>query len=127
MTRAQPHQFLLMRHPDRWDLPKGHAEAGETPRQTALRECSEETGFSPEDVEIDPDFEFQLEYFVRYRKESQPKLKRVYYYLGWVAAPQTIACTEHDSAEWFLWQPPHQIQTNTIDPLLAAVADHLKA
>lgn len=29
---------------DRWTIPKGHIEAGETPRQTAEREINEETG-----------------------------------------------------------------------------------
>lgn len=29
--------FLLMKHKDRYDLPKGHMEAGETEQQTALR------------------------------------------------------------------------------------------
>jgi ADP-ribose pyrophosphatase YjhB (NUDIX family) len=29
--------FLLMKHKDRYDLPKGHMEAGETEHQTALR------------------------------------------------------------------------------------------
>ena len=29
--------FLLMKHEDRYDLPKGHMEAGETEHQTALR------------------------------------------------------------------------------------------
>ncbi|MEM1067404.1 MAG: DNA mismatch repair protein MutT, partial [Planctomycetota bacterium] len=33
--------------------------------------------------------------------------------------------TEHASASWFEWSPPHQIQSQTIDPLLAAVAQHL--
>ena len=28
----------------RWDIPKGHGEAGETPHETALRETAEETG-----------------------------------------------------------------------------------
>ena len=32
-----------------WGLPKGHAEAGETPREVALRETREETGY---DVEL---------------------------------------------------------------------------
>lgn len=29
--------FLLMKFEDRYDLPKGHMEAGETEHQTALR------------------------------------------------------------------------------------------
>jgi 8-oxo-dGTP pyrophosphatase MutT (NUDIX family) len=29
--------FLLMKHRDRYDLPKGHMEVGETEHQTALR------------------------------------------------------------------------------------------
>ncbi|MFN9976001.1 MAG: NUDIX domain-containing protein, partial [Phycisphaerae bacterium] len=30
--------FLLMRHPKRWDLPKGHVDPGETEMECALRE-----------------------------------------------------------------------------------------
>ncbi|UYM28778.1 nudix hydrolase [Serratia phage vB_SspM_LC53] len=30
----------------RWDIPKGHVEEGETPLQAAVRECTEETGFT---------------------------------------------------------------------------------
>ncbi len=33
-----------------WTWPKGHAEAGETPEETALREISEETGLTRLDV-----------------------------------------------------------------------------
>ncbi len=29
--------FLLMKHRDRYDLPKGHMELGETEQQTGLR------------------------------------------------------------------------------------------
>jgi len=29
--------FLIMEHSDRYDLPKGHMELGETEQQTALR------------------------------------------------------------------------------------------
>lgn len=31
-----------------WTFPKGRPERGETPLQTALRECKEETGMTPE-------------------------------------------------------------------------------
>ena len=39
--------MLVIRDPYRkWGLPKGHAEEGETPGETALREVSEETGLT---------------------------------------------------------------------------------
>jgi len=37
-------QFLLMKHPDRWDLPKGHLDPNESIPQAAIRELYEETG-----------------------------------------------------------------------------------
>ena len=45
LTRQLPTQFLLLRHADRWDLPKGHVGARrEELMETALRETEEETG-----------------------------------------------------------------------------------
>lgn len=38
-------EVLLLRHRSgHWDFPKGHVEAGESERQTALRELREESG-----------------------------------------------------------------------------------
>lgn len=38
-------EFLLIQDAkDRWTIPKGHIEEGETPKQTAEREITEETG-----------------------------------------------------------------------------------
>lgn len=39
-------RMLLIRRFDRWDLPKGKVEAGETLAQAALRETEEETGIT---------------------------------------------------------------------------------
>ena len=36
--------MITRRQGDRWIVPKGHVEPGETPRQSALREATEEAG-----------------------------------------------------------------------------------
>ncbi|QEG42927.1 bis(5'-nucleosyl)-tetraphosphatase [Roseimaritima ulvae] len=122
LTRSQPRQFLLMKHPDRWDLPKGHAEPGESAVQTAVREMQEETGIDPASVSLDPQFRHRSVYSVTYRKHPDQEFeKRLTIFLGWVDQPQAIACSEHAACEWMPWDPPHHIQAQAIDPLLAAV------
>jgi putative (di)nucleoside polyphosphate hydrolase len=37
---------------DAWQMPQGGIDAGETPREAALRELAEETGIAPEQAEI---------------------------------------------------------------------------
>jgi 8-oxo-dGTP pyrophosphatase MutT (NUDIX family) len=119
-------EFLLMKHPNRWDLPKGHCEAGESFEETALRETEEETGISRHAIELDHRFQFALTYPVTYKKTGDQVFeKQVHYFLGYLQAKPPLALTEHESAEWFRWNPPHQIQAQTIDPLLAAVAAYL--
>jgi len=34
--------------------------------------------------------------------------------------------TEHQGFQWRKWRPPHHIQAETIDPLLAHLAEHLE-
>ena len=135
MTRQTPSSFLLMRHrptkkyPDgRWDLPKGHAEHDETFLETALRETEEETGIASGDITVDPDFRFELSYPVTYKKSGdQIFTKRVRYFLGYIDATRPLTLTEHESAQWVTWQPPHRLQPETVDPLLGAVEQFLTA
>jgi putative (di)nucleoside polyphosphate hydrolase len=52
---CNPQDELLLCHATgtlRWDIPKGHGEAGESTQQTALRETAEETGlvFQPDEL-----------------------------------------------------------------------------
>jgi len=126
LTRPPAAQFLLMRHADRWDLPKGHCEPGESFLETALRETAEETGIDPDTIDVDSEFRFELNYPVRYRRHGDRVFdKRVVLFLGWVADTFRPKLTEHPDYRWFDWNPPHRIQTQTIDPLLRAVAAHL--
>lgn len=115
-------QFLLMKHSTRWDLPKGHLDPGETKRQAALRELSEETGLQPSDVWLDPNFVFENRYWVSYKRNGGKKqFKELTIYLGLLERDQPIVLTEHEGFEWFDWSPPHQIQAESIDPLLKRV------
>jgi 8-oxo-dGTP pyrophosphatase MutT (NUDIX family) len=118
--------FLLMRHARRLDLPKGHLEEGESEVECALRELQEETGIAPDDVELDPNFRFTIEYDVRYREfNNELAHKTVVFFLGRLKREVPIVLSEHKGYLWHSWQPPHEIQRETIDPLLAAVEEHV--
>lgn len=118
--------FLLMRHADRWDLPKGHVDEGETDTVCALRELEEETGIRPDDIALDPQFHYSTEYFVQYKRTGgKRQLKTLVIYLGRLLRDVDIQLTEHLGYEWFPWSPPHHIQEMSIDPLLRAVERYL--
>jgi 8-oxo-dGTP pyrophosphatase MutT (NUDIX family) len=126
IIRGNPiREFLLMRHDDRWDLPKGHVDEGETEMQCALRELEEETGITVDDIQIVPDFRFTLQYPVNDKRRGGLANKTLVVFLARLKRDLKIAATEHIGYEWFQWQPPHTIQTRTIDPVLAALVAFL--
>ncbi len=119
---ATPKSFLLMKHRDRYDLPKGHVESGESDLECAFREMTEETGIPASAVCIEPDFQYRSIYYpqsARYHNKIVEKTLIIF--LGWVDSQTAIITTEHLGYEWFDWQPPHYIQAQTIDPLLTEV------
>lgn len=123
LFREDPHlSFLLMKHPTRWDLPKGHVDPGETDLECALRETYEETGIAPDKFELLSDFRFETEYLVRRKRDGfRPIPKSLRVYLGRLKSPQEVVLSEHEDYRWWNWSPPHRIQPLSIDPLLEAV------
>lgn len=116
-----------MKHPKRWDLPKGHVDPGESDLECALRETHEETGIQTDNIDLLEGFQFELEYLVELRRDNfKPRLKSLCVYLGRLKEPQPIVVSEHDDYRWWPWSPPHQIQSMTIDPLLESVARYAK-
>ena len=113
--------FLLMRHPTRYDVPKGHVEPGESETECALRELQEETGISPADICVDAKFRFETSYLIPATAKSPPIQKSVVIFLGRLLRDVEIQTSEHSGFLWVDWQPPHQIQPETIDALLAAL------
>lgn len=72
--------FLLIQHrAGHWAFPKGHAEPGETPVETARREFSEETGIVRVDVREDRVF---TEHYDTVKRGKEVD-KTVTYFLGW--------------------------------------------
>jgi 8-oxo-dGTP pyrophosphatase MutT (NUDIX family) len=121
-------EFLLMKHPTRWDLPKGHLDPGESEVGCALRELREETGIDAQNIELDATYRYVTQYQVHDRRHPGEKvLKTLVIFLGWLRADVPIQVSEHGGYRWFRWQPPHQIQLVAIDPLLRDVARHLSA
>lgn len=119
-------QFLLMKHAERWDLPKGHLDPGETKQQAALRELKEETGLDPNQLWTDPAFAYSHRYWVARRSSpGTQSLKELTIYLGFLQYDGDIQCTEHLGYQWWNWNPPHAIQSQTIDPLLQSIAAYL--
>lgn len=127
IVRGDPiREFLLMRHADRWDLPKGHVDPGETELQCALRELREETGIAASDIQFIEGFRFTSVYPVRARGSGTACDKTLVLFLARLVRDAPIAVTEHQGYEWFAWNPPHAIQARTIDPLLVEVDEFLK-
>jgi len=106
-----------MKHPKRWDLPKGHVDDGETNRECALRELHEETGIAEKNLRIEEGFKYKDKYIVENKRGK--KKKTLIIYLAELIDDVKIVPTEHEGYEWVDWNPPHSIQEKTIDPLLA--------
>ena len=114
--------FLLMKHTDRWDLPKGHIKKGESELACALREFNEETGLGVEQLTLVPDFRFEIQHYIEAKRfNGKRTLKTYVIFLGCVHGNLDITPTEHPDYQWVTWQPPHQISEWLIDPLLSEV------
>jgi bis(5'-nucleosidyl)-tetraphosphatase len=127
--RREPElSFLLMKHPHRYDLPKGHVEAGESEIECALRELSEETGIPRDVVQLEEGFRYVDKYYPKYRRFGNERVeKTLVIFLGWLLVPRPIVVSEHASHVWLPWNPPHRLQRETVDSLLQQAGEFFQA
>ncbi|MDF1565691.1 MAG: NUDIX domain-containing protein [Deltaproteobacteria bacterium] len=111
LVDGEPRYLLLhsglVRNPKAtWEFPKGSMEEGESPIQTARRECREETGLC--EVRVVEGF-FALDTY-SFRREGRRIQKQVSYFLGIVDDPSGLKAEpdgrEHvldAEGEWARW------------------------
>lgn len=93
------HQLLLIYRHDKWDLPKGHVETGETFEECALREVCEETGLK----------DLRLEHFIGTTEHeyydsylSSDAVKEVHWY-AMRSAGKNMFPQIQEGIEWLRW------------------------
>ena len=94
--------YLLLHHGGRyWNFPKGRQEAGETQRQTALRELREETGITK--LTFIRGFRDGYDYSFRGEIYRQPGMvyKRAIFFLGQTDERAVTISDEHRDFGWF--------------------------
>lgn len=101
--------YLILHHPDtknskdaiipgHWDFPKGHVEAGETPREAAEREVAEETGLST--LCFYGGFEKKTHF--SYRSASgERRYKTVAFFLAKTNSKKITLSAEHQGGGWY--------------------------
>lgn len=83
----------------RWQLPKGHIEAGETPEQAAIREVREETGVTGRIVASLPGIEYWF-----FDRGARIHKKVDYFLLEYVSGDTAdFDASEVSGAGWFSW------------------------
>lgn len=89
--------FLLLNYPSgHWDFVKGNIEAGETLRETVVREIREEAGIS--DVEFVDSFEDKIEYY--YQRDVDLIHKEVVFFLAKTKTAHVKISREHLGFVW---------------------------
>ena len=146
-------KFLLLYHGGRyWNFPKGHIEykrnvenqivttsiseedmsqteewnARETSKEAAIRETFEETGISPDKLDVKKGFR-AVEKFYFYRNKEKV-FKVVIFYLAETTERDIKISSEHDGFGWFSHKDARYILSNYKDSqkLLKSVSDFVK-
>ncbi|BBM88282.1 bis(5'-nucleosyl)-tetraphosphatase [Candidatus Uabimicrobium amorphum] len=123
--RREPREFLLLKHPHRYDFPKGHVDNGESDLQCALRELYEETGLTAENITIDG-FSCETDYVTRYKRFGNQKVhKTVVIFLGWLEVETEIKLSEHGACEWFSWPTARKFKEKSVAGILQKINNYL--
>ncbi len=104
---SQPIKYLLLHYPaGHWDFPKGHVEANESMKETALRELREETGIGDDEIELRNGFKETIDYL--YKKRGELSHKKVVFFLGKTEKEEVKISEEHQGYLWLSFEKAKQ-------------------
>ena len=109
-------EILLISRHNKWDLPKGKAEEGEIPSETALREVEEECGIHNIIIECSIG-----ETYHTYKLNGIPSIKKTYWFLMRFCGSETPVPQLEEDIHEIRWVKPKEIDsylTNTYDSLV---------
>jgi len=109
-------RYLFIKRYGRWDVPKGHIEKGETPKECALREVTEECNIRGHVIRgsLPPSYH-------TYLYDNKPHMKKTYWFTmnyegEMITEPQAEEGITH--AEWLAPDEIAKIKSNTYQSLL---------
>jgi bis(5'-nucleosidyl)-tetraphosphatase len=97
---AQVNFLLLHYEAGHWDFVKGNVEAGESEKETVLRELQEETGIV--DAQFIEGFKEKIEYF--YRRQGATIHKQVIFFLMETPTEKVQISFEHVGYTWLNYE-----------------------
>lgn len=96
-------KWLIMFRRDKWDLPKGKIDAGETPEICAIREVEEETGLRGVQLLQTLTITYHI-----YPEKGQYLLKETFWFKMKVSGKQALQPQTEEDIEKLLWMLPEE-------------------
>lgn len=117
-----PHVFIIQNYSLAWLMPKGHAQQGETPQETAARELFEETGLKV--ISYLPIGPFKEEY--TYIRSNTPIRKQVDYFPALVGGTVVLQKEEVKDGRWIpLSSLPQEVSFPELQRIASQVVEAL--
>lgn len=121
-------KFLLLKHSDRFDLPKGHIEENETELECAIRELNEETGLTSDDISIDSNFRFEVSYLTQYKRLNNETVnKTLVVFLANLLHETEVNLTEHNEFIWFNWNKDISFKEESISAVIVKIGEYFNS
>ena len=119
---GQWHTYVVQHTNGYWGFPKGHAEAGETPKQCAVRELYEETRLTVARFV----FEDMLKEAFEFEQAGQRIAKTVYYFVAEVSGEaQLVVDQEIMMGKWVRLHDAHSVVTHASGKALCQQVEKL--